>query len=402
MSVVQHNKRFLPVLALCSFLVGFDSIVTVPLIPTMVQDTDMPINLGGLLVTAYAIAYALSAPIFGAVSDRWGRKKMLLLGMLVFAIATALTGTADSFTILMVFRILSGIGAGMIEPGVFALVGDHYSYEHRGRAMGIVTGALISSAIIGVPIGGYIAELFTWRWTFLFIGIISMITLLAIWKAIPKDPLKEKDSDHSISSVFKLFSTAFSNRTIFFALLATFLYFGGLQGMFVNVGVFYNMNYNLTSGQIGLILMIAGIGSVIGSVVGGNLADRFSKKSVVVFSSLIVAVSVFSFSILTESFIYAVVVQVIWATCFGLGQSALTALISELNPRARGTVMSLNSSAMYTGSGLFTAFAASLLYGGSFIWVGILCAIANVMVLLISIFVIREKIFKNISATESH
>ncbi|SDI67082.1 Major Facilitator Superfamily protein [Alteribacillus bidgolensis] len=80
-----NNKLLLPVLALCSFLVGFDTIVTVPLIPTMVKDTNLPIDLGGLLVTSYAVAYAISAPIFGAISDRWGRKKMLLLGMSLFA-----------------------------------------------------------------------------------------------------------------------------------------------------------------------------------------------------------------------------------------------------------------------------------------------------------------------------
>lgn len=143
------NRRFLPVLALCSFLVGFDSIVTIPLIPAMVRDTNLPVNLGGLLVTVYALAYALSAPFLGAISDRRGRKNMLLAGIALFAVATALTGFADTFTMLILFRILSGIGAGMIEPGVFAIVGDTYSYEQRGRAVGIVTGALISSAILG-------------------------------------------------------------------------------------------------------------------------------------------------------------------------------------------------------------------------------------------------------------
>lgn len=153
-----ESKALLPVLALCSFLVGFDLIVTIPLIPTMVRDTNIPIDLGGLLVTAYAVAYAVFAPVFGAISDYWGRKKMLIIGIITFAIATALTGIADNFEMLVVFHILSGIGAGMISPGVFVIVGDHYSYEQRGRAMGIITDALISASIIGVPFGRYIAQ----------------------------------------------------------------------------------------------------------------------------------------------------------------------------------------------------------------------------------------------------
>ncbi|SDI67051.1 Predicted arabinose efflux permease, MFS family [Alteribacillus bidgolensis] len=319
-----------------------------------------------------------------------GTQKNVVIGNVSFCVATALTGIAETFTVLMIFRILSGIGAGMIEPGVYAIVGDHYSYAHRGRAMGVVTGALISASIIGVPIGGYIAQWFTWRWTFWLIGLISLVTIIAIWISIPKDPRKEKVTNQPIKGLFNQFGTAFSNTSVFFALLATLLYFGGLQGMFANVGVFYDLNYGLTSGQIGLVLMVAGIGSVIGSVVGGQLADRFGKKSTILSSSIIVAVSVFALSIITKSFITAILINVVWATVYGLGQSALTALISELSPTVRGTVMSLNSSAMYAGSGLFTAIAATLLYGGSFLWVGILCGVANIIVFL-TVFVVNEQ-----------
>ncbi|MGY4691706.1 MFS transporter [Salibacterium sp. K-3] len=386
----SRNRLFLPVLALCSFLVGLDSIVTIPLIPDMVKDTNMPIGLGGLMVTAYAVAYAVSAPVFGAISDRWVRKNMLLLGVFVFAAATALTGIADTFTVLMIFRILSGIGAGMIEPGVYAIAGDHYSYEQRGRAMGIITAALISASIIGVPIGGYIAEWFTWRWTFWLIGLLSSIAWIVIWISIQKDERKEKETDHPVIGIMKQFGTAFSNASVFFALLATFLYYGGLQGMFVNVGVFYNVNYDLTSGQIGLVLMTAGLGSVVGSIAGGKLADRFGKKGIILPASIMVAVSVFALSIMTGSFVTAVIMNVIWASVYGIGQSALTALISELSPTVRGTVMSLNSSAMYAGSGLFTAIAASLLYGSNFLWIGILCGAANIIVFM-TMFVVHEQ-----------
>ncbi|TLS37065.1 MFS transporter [Pseudalkalibacillus caeni] len=389
MKTINRKTLFLPVLAFCSFLVGFDLIVTIPLIPTMAKETNMPIELGGLLVAVYAVFYALSAPVFGALSDRLGRKKMLLFGSVVFALATALTGTASSFVMLLTFRALSGIGAGMVGPVVFALVGDRYAYKERGRAIGIVTGALISASIVGVPLGGYVAQLFSWRLAFWLIGFLSIASSIAVWKFIPNIAQDIQKTDHSLLVVVKQFRTALSNRSVFLALLVTLLYYGGLQGMFVNIGTFYSIKFDLTSGDIGLVLMTAGFGSVIGSVVGGRLADKYGKKVMILGSSLVVAASVMVIS-MTNSLVPAILINVLWATVYGFGQSALTALISELSPSIRGTVMSLNSSAMHMGSALFAAIAASLLHGGSFIWIGIFCAAANVIVFLVTM-IIRER-----------
>lgn len=93
------RNKMLAALALCTFFVGWDSLVTVPLLPAITEETGVPRDLGALLlVTAYALAYLISAPVFGAISDRVGRKRMILLGMLVLAVGTALTGLGNDLT----------------------------------------------------------------------------------------------------------------------------------------------------------------------------------------------------------------------------------------------------------------------------------------------------------------
>lgn len=384
----QTNKRrLLFMLAMCSFLVGFDLIVTIPLIPDIVKEVQMNVDLGGLLVTAYAVVYAVFSPIFGSLSDRIGRKKVLIAGLIVFGVATALTGIANNFWTLIVFRVFAGIGAGMIEPVAFAIVGDHYSYEERGKAIGIVTGALIASSIIGVPIGGFVAEWLSWRWAFWIIGVLTVVTLFMM-KAVKVD--QEKDPSHDTPVISKQIKQAFSVHAVFLALLATLLYYGALQGMFVNTGVFYHLKFQLGTGQIGLILMFAGAGSVLGSVLGGRLSDKAGKKKVMFVAVIFVAISV-SMLAMMDSLPYVILLHVIWAAFYGVGQSAITTIISELEPNSRGTIMALNSSAMYLGSGLFTLAASFVLSASNFVWLGVVCGFANVAVLLIVILGIKEK-----------
>lgn len=376
----------LPVLAFCSFLVGYDSIVTVPLLPEISITTDMPLQSGGLLYVSYAIAYAIAAPIMGSLSDRWNRKGVLMIGMVLFGVSTALVGTGETFSALLLFRILSGIGAGMIEPIVYAIAGDSYPYEERGRVMGIITAALISSSVLGIPLAGYIAQVMSWNWTFWFIAILAIIAFMTIVKVVPYEK-----PGHAASNLFKQIKFAFSQSPVFFSLLGSFLYYGALQGMFVLAGVFYFTFYGLSPGETGIILMAAGISSIFGSLIGGKWADKWKKQRVVSIASIFSAFFVFLLSMFTSSLWISILLHVLWAALYAAGQSAFTALVSELDTKSRGTVMSFNSSAMYIGAGSLSALAAALLGSDSFWKIGVMCGVANLLVSVIVIFAIRER-----------
>lgn len=384
----QPSLWLLPVLAFCSFLVGYDSIGTVPLLPDIAATTDMPLQSGGLLYVSYAIAYAITAPITGMLSDRWNRKGILMIGMGVFGISTAFVGTGDTFAALIWFRILSGVGAGMIEPIVYAIAGDSYTYEQRGRAMGMITAALISSSVLGIPLAGFIAEISSWHRVFWFIAILAVFALIAIIKTVPYE--KHVNAAPNLLNQLKF---ALSHSSVLFSLLGSFLYYGALQGMFVLAGVFYFTFYDLGSAETGVILMAAGASSVIGSLWGGKWADKWKKKGVVSIASVLSAFFVFSLGMFTSSLWISVILHVLWAALYTAGQSAFTALISELDPKSRGTVMSLNSSAMYIGAGALSALAAALLGAGSdsFWTIGLMCGTANLLVTMIVIFAIRER-----------
>ncbi|MGD2054059.1 MAG: MFS transporter [Gammaproteobacteria bacterium] len=382
----QNMRRLLTVLAACSFFVGLDSLITVPLLPAIVASSSLAKESGVFLVTAYALAYMLTAPIFGALSDYWGRKRLLVAGVLVLAAGTALTGLGDGLVSLMVYRSITGIGAGMIQPAVFAMIGDSVTFEKRGRAMGIVTGAMVASTLFGVPAGAFLAQTGSWQTTFWIVAGLALLLLIPL-RWLPKEEMKQSDGWRlALRSTGGLFHTAISSRVVGYALIATFLWYGGLQGLFANIGLFYDQSYDLNTAEIGQVIMLAGLGSFIGSVWGGRLADRFGKKVAITCAGVITVIAVANLPFLTRQLELTIGVHVIWAMAFSVGQTALTALISELRPEVRGTVMSLNSAAMFAGMMVLTGLSSPLLQAGGFAFVGYLCAVASLLAVMIARF----------------
>ncbi|MGG2014809.1 MFS transporter [Bacillus sp. S10(2024)] len=384
-------RHMLILLAIVAFFIGMDSLVVSPLIPDIAKATATPLERGGWLITSYALFYGITAPFFGPISDKFGRKQMIVTGMVIFSIGTFCTGLSENFNTILVFRALTGLSGAMVMPSIFALIGDKVSYKMRGSAMGMIMGAMVGSTVLGVPIGAFLTSIGNWQWTFYGIGILGMIVAFIIMGILPKTPQTNQIPIFASVAMISAIKTAFTNTSVFFALLSTFLWTVSLQGMFSYIGVYYKENFDFSVEKIGMVIFLAGAGSIIGNVIGGKLADKIGKKAVVSIATIIAAVGVVSFTLLTEHIIVAVIVHILWSTSIGFGQSSLTALISELSPKVRGTIMALNGSAMYIGMMIASAGASWLLEGGqTFLAIGIMCAIASFLVLPIIHYLIKE------------
>jgi predicted MFS family arabinose efflux permease len=309
----------------------------------------------------------------------------------VLAIGTALTGLGDSLMALMLYRAITGIGAGMIQPAIFAMIGDHVAYDNRGRAMGIVTGAMVASTLFGVPAGAFLAQAGSWQTTFWIVAGLAILLLIPL-QGLPKEAMKQADGwRRALRSTGELFHNAITSRTVGYALVATFLWYGGLQGLFANIGLFYDQSYSLSTAEIGQVIMLAGLGSFIGSIWGGRLADRFGKKVTITAAGIVTVIAVVSLPFFTQQVELTIGVHLLWATAFSVGQTALTALISELRPAQRGTVMSLNSAAMFAGMMVLTGLSSPLLQAGGFVFIGYMCAAASLLGVLIARFKLADK-----------
>ena len=135
------------------------------------------------VVTAYLLTSTTVVPIVGKLSDQFGRKGFLLTGIALFLLGSALAGTAQTMTQLILFRGLQGLGAGFMQTLAFTLVADLFPPAERGRWQGIFVGVLSLALIVGPAIGGWITDHASWRWVFyvnLPVGALALL-VLTVW-----------------------------------------------------------------------------------------------------------------------------------------------------------------------------------------------------------------------------
>ena len=191
----KRTKRLIIIGAMLGmFMAALEQSVVSPAMPQIVSD------LGGLelypwLMQSFIMAQVVTIPIAGTLSDMFGRKPVLLTGMTIFLIGSALCGFAPGIYELIAFRAVQGVGAAILMTATFSVVGDLYAPAERGRFIGLFGGVFALSSLIGAPIGGVLTETLSWRWVFwimLFLGppVISVVAFKMPWLRPPKRKFK--------------------------------------------------------------------------------------------------------------------------------------------------------------------------------------------------------------------
>src|SRR6478609_9245666 len=175
----QRSNRVLVVATImfATFMVAIEATIVATAMPRIVG------QLGGFsyyswVFSAFLLAQSTTTVIYGKLSDIFGRKPVLIGGIVVFLIGSLLCGFAWSMTSLIVFRLLQGLGAGAIQPVTMTIIGDLFKLEERGRVQGIMATVWATSAVVGPLAGGVIVDNISWAWIFwinLPIGIFSII-----------------------------------------------------------------------------------------------------------------------------------------------------------------------------------------------------------------------------------
>lgn len=175
----RERKLVTAAVVLGMFLAALEATAVGTAMPTAVAE------LGGVsryswVFSAYLLTSTTTVPMYGKLADLYGRQRMYQMGVALFLLGSALSGTADSFNELIVYRAIQGLGAGGVMPVSITIIGDIYTLEERGRMQGLFSGVWGLSSLIGPAVGGVITDLLSWRWVFYLnipFGIASAVLL---------------------------------------------------------------------------------------------------------------------------------------------------------------------------------------------------------------------------------
>ncbi|WP_109488450.1 MFS transporter [Occallatibacter savannae] len=334
--------RRLLVLALGMFALGTDSFVVAGVLPEISRAFGVSIGAAGQMTTAYAITYALMAPLIAAVAAHVPRKRMLLAALGVFAVANLLTASAPNFAIAMASRILAGIGAAMFAPTATGAAATIVAPERRGHALSIVIAGLTVATALGSPIGAVIGGLGDWRWTMAFVSALAVGALIGVGLLLAEIPLPPKITlRQRVAPV--------ADPRVALTLLCTWVYQSGHFIIYTYFTVVFDRAIGHNALLTGALLVIWGVSGTVSNLVSGRLADSIGDRKLILAMLVVLTLVVATFSWTAASLWTTVPALIVYgAVSWGLLAPQQRRLV-HLAPQTAPVVLGLNTSFTYLG-----------------------------------------------------
>ncbi|MCL5667518.1 MAG: MFS transporter [Candidatus Thermoplasmatota archaeon] len=343
-------------LTLGAVAIGTDLFVIAGILPYIANSFAVTLQAVGYLVTVFAIIYAIFGPILAMRTALWHKPKLLIASLGVFIAGEVISAFAINFYMLIVARVISAVGASLFTPVAFALAVTLAPEEKKGKALAIVSGGLILSMAIAVPIGTWISILLGWRVTYLFIAVIGIIADagLALFLDGP--------SENNVPQVVRLpYSSLF--RPSFVVAVLSYTFWGmAIFTIFPFLSLILSGITQVQPVDVGYALMLFGTGSFIGVILGGHATDRWGHMKTAEISILVAVISlIISYLLLSESSLYFILSYFVFSTAIqGFMPSQLRRIVYFSSENSHQTALSINNSFLYIGIALGAVLGGSL------------------------------------------
>ena len=262
------NKNLLP-LTLGGLGIGITEFVMMGLLPEIAKDLAVTIPQAGYLISAYALGVVIGAPLLVSIAGKYPPKKILIVLMILFTVFNAFSAFAPTFNTLFIARLLSGLPHGAFF-GVGSVVASRIAEKGKAaQAVSLMFAGLTIANIVGVPLGTFIGQHFSWRFSFAIVVLVGLITLWSLKALLPSLPASE---NRDLKKELSFFKKQDAWIIIFMISIGT----GGLFTWYSYIAPLMTTVAGFSANSVTYILMLAGVGMMVGNFFGGYLADRFS------------------------------------------------------------------------------------------------------------------------------
>jgi len=356
----RAERFFLLTLAGIQFSHILDFMIMMPLGPILMAAFGIGTHEFGLLVASYSFSAAISGVLAATFVDLFERKRLLLTGFALFALATLACGLAPSYSTLIVARGLAGVFGGIMGALVQTMIGDAIPFSRRARASSVVASAFSISTIAGVPLSLWLANHLGWRAPFVLIAALSVVFIGVGLRFLPelRHHLSEEKRAHLLSATFSVLGDANHRHALLFSALIIFSGFTVIPYL----TVYAVNNVGIDQHDIPFVYLLGGAATFISARLIGHWADKYGKVEVYRRVALLATLP-----LLVATHVGPVPLWgwLICSTAFFVLTSgrmipAMALITSAAQPKLRGTFMSLNATVQSLAMGLATTLAGFL------------------------------------------
>ncbi|HFJ9492851.1 TPA: MFS transporter [Bacillus cereus] len=383
-------NRVLAVFFMIMFMIGTDTFLISPLLPTLQQVYHVSTELSGWMVSSYALGYAGFALIAGPISDGLNRKKVMVLGMSFFAISTFLCGIAPSFLWMLTFRFLAGVSAAFVSPQVWASIPLLIEKKQIVKAIGVATAGLSISQILGLPLGAYLATIH-YTIPFYFIGILSALLVILIYVVLPE--IQSVHIGGNKKAILQRYKQLLTDSKVSLSYFAYFVFQTGNFAAFSFFGVWLSIQFGLQVHEVGTAMLVLGLGNLTGNIFGPRIVNQIGYNlsfygGIIFTAVLYVLLPHVKNIVLVELSFFALF---FWT---GILFVLMMRHLQNISSAARGTGAALANASMYIGQMIGAAIAGMLFaVSHNFILIGSFTALLYIGALFL--FRKSEKLTEN-------
>lgn len=370
--------RPLYLLMLCNLVLGTGVFVLGGILAPVAESLQVGVGAAGQAMTAYAISTALLAPLALVLTGRWPRRRVLVFGLLLFALGNFVCAAAQGLATLLAGRVLMGVGA-VFTPVSGSIAIALAPPAQRGRALALVFLGISLSYVVGTPLGAWLGLRYGWRWPVALVGGCGLAAALALLALLPRHIAAPGASFAGLTRLL-------AQPAIAAALGLTLLYFTAIFTVFSYIGPVLQALTPLSAEGVSLTLAIFGLAGVAGTLSGGWANDRFGTQRTLPVQLGLLAAMMALVPLTQGRYAAMVAVFFAWGVAgFGMMTPQQTRL-AQLAPAQTPILLSINSSMLYFGTAAGAALGgatAGIVGFERLAWVATPFAIAGLALLLL-------------------
>jgi MFS transporter, DHA1 family, inner membrane transport protein len=382
----RHVGLALLALAMGGFAIGTTEFVSMGLLPQLADGVNVSIPTAGHVISAYAIGVVVGAPLIAVFGARLPRRELLVGLMAVFLIGNAASALAMNYTSLTLARFFAGLPHGAYFGVASLVAADLVSAERRGRAVSRVMLGLAVSNVAGVPAATWLGQNAGWRSAYWLVTVLAAITAgLVLWLVPHIAANREATGRNELR--------AFKDPQVLLTLLAGAIGFGGMFAMYTYIAPTVTDVAGLSEGLVPLYLLAFGSGMVVGTPLGGRLADWSVFRSMLL-GSVLMGLTLVAFTVTSQWFVPGLLTVFALSTVSSILVVGLQMRLMQVAGNAQTIGAAMNHASLNIANALGAWLGGVVVAAGfgytSTAWVGAGLSLAGLLVLLASAMLHRR------------